>query len=75
MNGSSANYIRSINFFDWCTPILCSFAYLHITYKYNSNNRLWKLQVSIKRMRKNKSRVSNTFIHHPDRFGPFLDTT
>lgn len=72
MNGSSVNYIRPINFFDWCTPIfVCTFAYLHIMYKYNSNNRLWKLQVSIKMMRKNKNRVSSTFIHHLVDCSPF----
>lgn len=63
-------------FFDWCTPIIvCTFAYLHIMYTYNSNNRLRELQVSIRRMRKNKNRISNTFIHHPDGLRPFLDTT
>lgn len=42
---SSVNYIGSINFFDWCTPIIiCMLAYLHIMYMYNSKNILWKLQ-------------------------------
>lgn len=33
------------NPFGWCTPIgVCAFVYLQITYMYNCNDRLWKLQ-------------------------------
>lgn len=75
MNGSSINYIGSINFFDWCTPIIiCMLAYLHIMYTYNKNIHDGNCKVSIKRMSKSKNRISNTFIHHPDGLHPLLNT-
>lgn len=76
MNGSSVNHIRSVNCFD------CVFlsVYVHLfIYKLHTGTmaiiNYGNCKISIKRMRTNKNRASNTLIHHPDGLHPALDIT